>query len=80
MIGPESDMNTATSRNGAQIRLNDERWAHIQHGHPEVTGREEILETIETPNSIFSGASGELIALRRGSDDLYLVVAYKEVI
>jgi len=44
------------SPNNIPVRLNDERWAHITEEHCELAGlREEVLETINTPDKIYAG-------------------------
>ena len=41
------------SRDGIPIRLTEERWQHIVHRHPEMTGqRERVLETLVEPDLI----------------------------
>ncbi|GEM_PF-1275242 len=48
--------------------------------HSEMAGfRSDVLETIESPDVIFKGGSGELLATRMVQIDKYLVVVYKEV-
>lgn len=72
-------MKTAVSHNGVPIRLNDERWAHVLRDHPELEGQlDSVLNTIEEPDWIWEGRTNELIAGRK-MDDLYLLVAYREV-
>ena len=73
-------METALSKNGVPIRLPDERWLHLTESHSEMAGYyADVLETIEDPNAIYEGGSGELLASRELEIDKYLVVVYKEV-
>ena len=67
------------SQNNIPIRLNDERWAHITEEHCELAGlREEVLETISSPERIYTGTQGELLAVREINEGKYLVVVYRE--
>ena len=71
-------MQSATSVQGKNIRLPDERWAHIVEGHPEMAGhRKEVLLTIAAPDFVAGGAVGELLAARFIRPDKTLVVVYK---
>ena len=55
----------ARSRNGVPIRLPDERWIHLTEGHSEMAGYySEVLETLEDPDAIYEGGSGELLAIK----------------
>lgn len=73
-------METALSKNGVPIRLPDERWVHLTEGHSEMAGRySDVLETIESPDAIYSGNSGELLAVKEIQTDKYIVVVYKEI-
>jgi hypothetical protein len=73
-------MNTAKSINGVTIRLPDERWIHITEEHAEMAGYlYDVLETIETPVTIFAGNAGELLASREIDSGKYIVVVYHEV-
>jgi hypothetical protein len=57
-------MDIAISKNSIPIRLTDERWMHISIGHPEIADYYyEILEAIESPDKIFEGRNGEMIAV-----------------
>ena len=73
-------MDIAISNNNVPIRLTDERWMHISTGHPEIDYYYEILETIEIPEKIFEGESGEMIAtgIKIENTEKFLVVIYKE--
>ncbi len=73
---------TATSKNGVQIRLSDERWIHITIGHPEIANYFfGMLETIEEPETVYFGNSGELLAIKKlaTAEERLLVVVYKEL-
>ena len=71
---------TALSKNGVPIRLPDERWIHLTEGHSEMAGYySEVLETLEDPDTIYEGGSGELLAAKKIHADKYLVVVYKEI-
>lgn len=39
----------------------------------------EVLETIEDPDAVYEGNSGELLAVKDVQIDKYIVVVYKEV-
>jgi len=52
-------MDIATSKNGVQIRLTEERWFHITEEHSEMAGYYfEVLETVEEPEVIYEGKTG----------------------
>ena len=67
------------------LRLTKASWKHISTEHPEVKPYlKRILETVQAPDLIAAGATGELKAIR-WFDDLhvgpkYLVVVYKKAI
>ena len=72
-------LSVVTSRNGIQIRLTDERWAHITEEHCELAGlRLDVLETVSEPERIVAGTQGELLAVRQTKPGLYLVAVYRE--
>lgn len=77
-------MKIVLSKNGAPIRIPDERISHITSGHPEMDGQaDRIVETLEMPEIILEGDSGELIAVRKYDRtpvtlDKYLVTVYRE--
>lgn len=55
---------------------------HITVGHPEVAGYYfEIVQTLETPETVYVGNRGELLAVRELPDGngKNLIVVYKEV-
>ena len=75
-------MDFAISKNYVPIRLTSERWHHITIGHPEIADYYyEILETIESPELIYSGDNDAKIAIRNIQDrlDKFVVVVYKEL-
>ena len=73
-------METARSKNDVPIRLPDERWLHITESHTELAGfYSDVLETIEDPDAVYEGESGELLAAKETQTGKYLVVIYKEV-
>lgn len=73
-------MEKALSKNGVPIRLPDERWLHLTEAHSEMAGYyADVLETVEDPDAIYEGNSGELLAVRKVQNDKYLIVVYKEV-
>ncbi|HXM41388.1 MAG TPA: DUF2283 domain-containing protein [Bryobacteraceae bacterium] len=58
-------MRVARSANGIPIRLTDGRWLHVTEEHSELAGYFfDVIETIETPESVVEGAAGELLALQ----------------
>jgi hypothetical protein len=72
-------MDEARSKNGLPIRLTEERWLHITEEHSEMAGYyHEVLETVEEPESIYEGKTGELIAIKEVEKEKYIVVIYRE--
>ena len=70
---------TVASKNGAAIRLTDERWSHITEEHAELAGLKwDVLETVSEPERILAGGAGELLALKKQTDGKTLVVVYRE--
>ena len=75
------------SRNGAPIRLSDERWRRILKRHPELQDqKEKVLDTLVSLVSadlIQEGDVDTLICARHYSDtpvnEKFLVVVYREV-
>ncbi len=66
------------SKNNARIRLTTERWYHIIENHCELAGSVfEVLDTVEVPDLIISGISGELLSLKK-INKKYLAVIYRE--
>ena len=73
-------MNIVRSKNDVPIRLTDERWVHITEEHSELAGYYfEVLETVEEPEVVYEGRSGERIAVRQLKEDKYIAVIYKEL-
>lgn len=73
-------IDSVVSVSGIEIRLTDERWAHITEEHSELAGmRFEILETIALPNNVYKGTNGELFAAREMDPGKFLVVVYREI-
>lgn len=73
---------TAISKNGVAIRLTEERWMHITMGHPELADYFfDVLETVENPEIVYVGNSGELLAVKglSNEENKSLVVVYKEL-
>lgn len=74
------DIDTTVSRNGILIRLTAERWKHIVLLHPNLSNKQaKVLKTVKTPDYIFKGQAGELLAVLKLSSMIYIVVAYKEI-
>jgi len=73
-------MDVVKSKNDVSIRLPEERWFHITEEHSEMAGYYfEVLETVEQPEVIYEGKTGECLAVREVEKDKYIVVVYKEV-
>jgi len=73
-------MSVAISRNNVPIRLPEERWFHITEEHSEMAGYYfEVLETVENPEAIYEGLTGEYLAVREVDKGKYIVVIYREV-
>ncbi len=73
------------SKNGINIRLTAERWAHIVEAHDYMAGNQDLVfETIEDPDYIVQGEKGEMIAIRRyqktSISEKNIVVVYREAI
>ncbi len=72
-------VHTVFSVGGVPIRLTDERWVHITEEHAELAGYLfDVLETVEQPDCVLEGHSGELLAWREVDPGKRLVVVYKE--
>ena len=72
--------NRARSVNGTPIRLSDERWRHIVEHHDDLAGHfHNVLETIESPDAVYEGDAGELLAVTERGMPRALVVVYREV-
>ena len=73
-------MEVVKSIKNIPIRLTDERWFHITEEHSEMAGYYfDALETVEEPEIIYEGNTGECIALRGLENGKYLVVIYREL-
>ena len=73
-------MDVARAQNGVPIRLTEERWIHITEEHSEMAGYYfAVLETVEEPEAIYEGKTGECIAVREIEQDKYIVVIYREI-
>jgi hypothetical protein len=73
-------MDIVQSKNAVPIRLPEERWLHITEEHSEMAGYYyEVLETIQEPDAIFGGRTGDLLAVRQLELGKYMVVVYKEL-
>ena len=73
-------MDIARSKNNVPIRLTAERWVHITEEHSELAGYYfTLLETLEDPEAIYEGTSGEYLAVKEIEEGKYLVIVYKEV-
>ena len=71
---------TARSINGIPIRLSDERWRHIVEHHDDLAGHfHDVLETIASPEAVYEGNAGELLAVSTLRGSRVLVVAYREI-
>ena len=75
---------TVNSKDGAAIRLTDERWKHITTSHLDMNDNQELLlKTVRDPDMILRGVSDEIRAARffqkTHLGPKYLVVVYKEV-
>jgi len=73
-------MEVIQSKNNVSVRLTKERWLHITEEHSELAGYYfEVLETIETPEEIYQGMTGEYIAIKKIEENKYIIVIYKEI-
>jgi len=73
-------LDIAPSKNGVPIRLTEERWLHITEEHCELAGLYfDVLETIESPDAIHEGQTGELLATAEVEPGKHLVVVYREM-
>lgn len=73
-------MPSIKSRNAVPIRLPDERWTHITEEHAELAGmRDQVLDTVANPTTIFVGGAGELLATKEMESAKWLVVVYREL-
>ena len=73
-------VDTTHSTAGVPIRLTDERWAHIQEEHSELSGlRREVMETVARPARVYAGQAGERLAVREVEAGKWLVAVYREL-
>ena len=71
---------TARSINGIPIRLSDERWRHIVEHHDDLAGHfHDVLETIASPEAVYEGNAGEVLAVSTPRGSSVLVVVYREI-
>ena len=73
-------MDVVRSKNDVPIRLTEERWFHITEEHSEMAGYYfEVLETVEEPEAIYEGTTGECIAVKEIEKGKYIMVVYREL-
>lgn len=73
-------MDVIKSKNDVPIRLTKERWFHITEEHSEMAGYYfEVLETVEEPEAIYEGKTGESLAVREVENGKNIVIVYKEL-
>lgn len=75
-------LGTATSKNGVNIRLTDERWLYIITSHKEISPQDyvKIISVVDDPEVVLKGDVGELLAVKKSSrKKRWIVVAYREV-
>jgi hypothetical protein len=73
-------MNVVKSKNDVPIRLTEERWFHITEEHSEMAGYYfDVLETVQEPEAIYEGKTGECIAVREIEKGKYILVVYREL-
>jgi len=71
---------SALSVRGVPIRLTSERWLHIVEHHDDLAGHyHDVLATVSTPDAVYEGDGGELLAISRRFAPRWLVVAYREL-
>lgn len=65
LVATLSMLKSVVSKNGAVIRLTEERWQHISEEHCELLELQtEIMEAIRDPLRVLAGNAGELLAVR----------------
>jgi hypothetical protein len=53
-------MRSTRDPRGREISLDDERWAHIIDGHPELSDvRDDVLRAVKAPTEIVAGRSSD---------------------
>jgi len=73
-------MDFALSIEGVPIRLTTERWFHIVENHDDLAGHyDDVLETVENPDTVLRGYRSSLIAARSYGRKRYLMVVYRQV-
>ncbi|MGQ9627071.1 MAG: hypothetical protein ACUVV0_09245 [Anaerolineae bacterium] len=73
-------MFTVRSKNQVLIRLPEERWLHITEEHAELAGHLfDVLETVDSPETIYEGCRGEFLAVKSIAEGKFLVVIYREL-
>jgi hypothetical protein len=73
-------MDIVKSKNSVPIRLTAERWLHITDEHSEMAGYYfDVLDTIQNPEVIYTGKSGELMEMKEIEIGKYIIVVYKEL-
>ncbi|MDD5187214.1 MAG: hypothetical protein PHF57_03295 [Methanoregula sp.] len=80
----DNELRIAISRTGFQIRVTDERWAHITESHDYMAGYlDHVIETVENPDWLVKGWTDEVIAIKQypvsPSGKKSLVVVYKDL-
>ncbi len=72
-------MDVVKSKNDVPIRLPEARWFHVTEEHSEMAGYYfEVLETLENPEAVYEGETGECLAVKEVEKDKYIVVIYRE--
>jgi len=72
-------MDVAHSVKGVPIRLTYERWYHIVENHDDLASCfHEVLNAIETPDSVVRGSHGALKAVKNMGSRKWMVVIYRE--
>lgn len=76
-------MEIPVSRNGVPIRITDERWTHVVEAHDYMAGNlDMVVETVEDPDYIVAGRTGEFIALRHyettSLSEKHVIAVYRE--
>jgi hypothetical protein len=73
-------MDIVISKNGAPVRVTEERWFHIVENHDDLAGYyDEVLKTVEDPDFILRGYGGALIAVKVLGRRKFLAVVYREL-
>jgi hypothetical protein len=54
------EMRSIRDPKGREISLDDERWAHIADGHPEMSDmRDDVLRAVKAPSEILAGRAAD---------------------